>query len=163
MMALPVYGTDACTMVQIYGSIDSELLSGHPMSYKAELLDTLHDFIHEYGAMDGLKSDNKKSKKSFTMKDIFCTYTIKHCQSEHQDSGAQAHGPWDHGVCACPSSYWLLCLLYVIGLLNVVSNSKGHIPLTFVTGEQTDISPHIDFHFSEEVFVEVPTGGEQLA
>ena len=34
-----------------------------------------------------------------------------------------------------------------------------------VTGTQTDIliSPYLDFHFWEEVFVEVPRGGEQWA
>ena len=32
-----------------------------------------------------------------------------------------------------------------------------------VTGHITDISPYLDFHFWQEVFVEVPGGGEQLA
>ena len=63
----------------------------------------------------------------------------------------------------CPSVYWLLCLLYVTELLNVLSNSKGCIPLTVVTGQITDISLCLNFHFWQEVFVEVPGGGEQLA
>ena len=63
----------------------------------------------------------------------------------------------------CPGSYWLLCLLYVVGLLNVLCNSKGCIPLTVVTGLLTDVSPYLDFHFWQEVFVEVLGGGEQLA
>ena len=70
-------GHGVCTMVQIYGGLDSELLSGHPMSSESSLPDTLRDFICEYGAMEGLKSDNTKSKTSFTMKDIFHMYTIK--------------------------------------------------------------------------------------
>ena len=49
-----------------------------------------------------------------------------------------------------------ICILYVIGLLNVLSNSKGFIPLTVVTGTETDISPYLDFYFWQEVFVEVP-------
>ena len=40
---------------------------------------------------------------------------------------------------------------------------KGCIPLTVVTGLLTDVSPYLDFHFWQEVFVEVPWGGEQLA
>ena len=36
------------------------------------------------------------------------------------------------------------------------------IPLTVVTGAQTEVSPYLDFHFWQEVFVEVPGGGEQL-
>ena len=64
---------------------------------------------------------------------------------------------------SCPAPYWLLCILYVIGLLKVLANSKGMIPLTVITGAQTDVSPDLDFHFWQEVFVEVPGGGEQLA
>ena len=63
----------------------------------------------------------------------------------------------------CASSTWLLCVLYVIGLLNVLTNSKGVIPLQAVAGHQVDISTYLDFHFWEEVFVEDPNGGEQLA
>ena len=71
-----------------------------------------------------------------------------------------------HGIMdciGCPAPYWLLCILYVIGLLNVLANSKRIIPLTVVAGTQTDVSPYLDFHFWQEVFVEVPGGGEQLA
>ena len=75
-------GHSGCTMVQIYGGLDSELLSGHPMSSESSLPDMLRDFIHEYGTMEGLKSDNAKSETSFAMKDIFCMYTIKDQQSE---------------------------------------------------------------------------------
>ena len=64
------------------------------------------------------------------------------------------HGIMD--LVSCPAPYWLLCILYVIGLLNVLASSKGMIPLTVVTGAQTDVSPYLDFHFWQEVFVEVP-------
>ena len=123
--------------------------------------------------MEGLKSYNTRSETSFTMKDIFRMYMIKDCQSEPhyqhqnrierriQDLKRMVHGIMDR--VGCSSDYWLLCLLYVIGLLNVLSNSKGCIPLTSVTGHTTDISPYLDFHFLQEVFVKVPRGGEQLA
>ena len=71
------------------------------------------------------------------------------------------HGIMDH--VGCPAPYWLLCLLYVIGLLNILANSKGMISLTVVTSAQTDVSPYLDFHFWQEVFLEVPRGGEHLA
>ena len=63
----------------------------------------------------------------------------------------------------CASSTWLLCVLYVISLLNVLNNSKGVILLQAVTGHQVDIFPYLDFHFWQEVFVEDPNGGKQLA
>ena len=49
-----VAGHGGCTMVQIYGGIDLELLLG--LSSESELSDTLCNFIHEYGAMDALSS-----------------------------------------------------------------------------------------------------------
>ena len=168
-----VAGHSGCMMSQIYGGLDSELLSGHPMSSESALPSTPLDFIQEYGAMEGFKSDNAKCETSFAMKDIFRMYTIKDRQSEPhyqhqnpierciQDLKHMMHGIMDH--VACPHSFWLLCLLYVIGLCNVLSNSKGCISLTVITSTETGISPYLDFHFWQEVFVEVPRGGEQLA
>ena len=168
-----VPGHAGCKLVQIYGGLDSELLSAYPMASESSLPDTLREFIREYGAMAGLKSDNAKLETSFAMKDIFRMYLIKDKQSEPhyqhqnpikrciQDVKRIIKGIMDRT--GCPSSYWLLCLLYVVGLLNVLANSKGCIPLTVVTGLLTDVSPYLDFHFWQEVFVEVPGGGEQLA
>ena len=66
-----VPGHGGCTMLQVYGGLDSELLYGHPISTKSELPDTLHDFIQEYDVMEGLKSDNAWSETSVTMKKYF--------------------------------------------------------------------------------------------
>ena len=150
-------GHGGCRLVQVYGGLNSELLAGYPMSSETELPTTLKDFIRDYGTMEGLKSDNAKSETSFKMKDLFHMYLIKGKQSklhyqhqnpiEHriQDLKRMMHGIMDR--VRCPLSFWLLCLLYVIHLLNVLSNSKGCIPLTIVMGTQTDISPYLDFHF----------------
>ena len=155
-----VPGHGGCCLLQVYGGMDSELVSGYPMMSEPDLLSTLQDFIHDYGAMEGLKSDNAKSKTSFTMKDLFRMYLIKDHQSEPhyqhqnpiehriQDLKLMMHGIMDH-VVSTPSS-WLLCILCVIGLLNVLTNSKGFIPLTVVTGCQTDVSPYLDFHFGRK-------------
>ena len=162
-----------CRLIQVYSGLDSELLPGYSMSSETDLQTILKDFIHDYCAMEGLKSDNAKSETSFKMKDLFHMYLIKGKQSEPhyqhqnlierciQDLKQMMHGIMDR--VGCPPSFWLLCLLYVIHLLNVLSNSKGSIPLTVVTGTQTDVSPYLDFYFWQEVFVEVPRGGEQLA
>ena len=113
--------------------------------------------------MEGLKSDDAKSETSIAMKDIFCMYMIEDCQSEPhyqhqnpiecriQDLKHMIHSIMD--CIACPAPFWLLCLLYMIGLCNVLSNSKGCIPLTIITGTQMDVSPSLDFHFWQEVFV----------
>ena len=46
----------------------------------------------------------------------------------------------------CQVHWWLLCMMYVVGLLNHLTNSKGYIPKTV-----------------QEIFVESPKGGKQLA
>ena len=169
--AIPGHG--GCRHDQVYGGLHSELLAGYPMSSETEIPTTLKDFICDYGAMEGLKSDNPKSETSFKMKDLFHMYLIKdkqsepHCQHQNpikrhiQDLKQMMHGIMDR--VGCPVSFWLLCLLYVIHLLNVLSNLKGYIPLTVVMDTQTDIPPYHDFHSWQEVFVEVAGGGEQLA
>ena len=168
-----VPGHGGCTMMQVFAGMDSELLHGVPMKTETEVPDTILDFIRHYGAMDGLMSDKAKSETSFAVRDILRLYTIKDHQSEphyqHQNPVERCIQDINRTVksimdrVACPSGYWLLCTLYVIGLLNVLINSKGLIPLQVVTGYQVDISPYLDFHFWEEVFVEDPRGGEQLA
>ena len=150
-------GHGGCTMVQIYGRLDSDLLSGYPMSSESQLPSTLQDFICDYGAMEGFKSDDAKSETSAVMKDLFCMYLIQDCQSElhcqHQntiehhiqDIKHMTHSIMDHF--GCPAVYLLLCLLYIIGMLHILVNLKGLIPLTTATGTQTDVSPYLDFHF----------------
>ena len=116
-----VPGHGGCKLVQIYGGLDSELLSAYPMASESSLPDTLREFIHEYGAMAGLKSDIAKSATFFAIKDIFQMYLIKdkqlepHYQHQNpierriQDVKRMIKGIMDRT--GCPSSYWLLCVL----------------------------------------------------
>ena len=64
-------------MAQVYGRLDSEFLSGHPMSSESSAPSTLQDFIHCYGAMEGLKSDNAKSETFIAIKDIFVCIRLR--------------------------------------------------------------------------------------
>ena len=56
-----------------------------------------------------------------------------------------------------------LCMMYVVGLLNHLTNSKGYIPKTVLAGEVMDVSLYLAYHFWQEIFVEDPKGGKQLA
>ena len=130
-----VPGHGGCTMLQVFAGMDSELLHGVPMKSETEVPDTILDFIWHYGAMERLMSNNAKSEMSFTVCDILRLYTIKDHQSEphyqHQNPVERQIQDIKRTVksimdrVACPSGYWLLCTLYVIGLLNVLVNSKG--------------------------------------
>ena len=63
----------------------------------------------------------------------------------------------------CQAHWWLLCMTYLVGLLNPLTNSKGYIPKTVLTGEVMDVSPYLDYHVWQEIFAEDPKCGEQLA
>ena len=54
----------------------------------------------------------------------------------------------------CPASYWLLCLLWVITVMNYTAapSLDWKIPLTVLTGSTTDISILLCFFFYEPVF-----------
>ena len=150
-------GHGGCTMIQMFGGLDSTLLHGVPKKNESEVSDSILDFIRHCGAMEGLMSDNAKSETSFAIQDILRLYTIKDRQSEphyqHQNPIERCIQDVKHMVksimdhVGCPSVIWLLCTLYVIGLLNILVNSKGVIPLQAVTGYHMDISAYLDFHF----------------
>ena len=128
---LPAYddgipGHGDCKLLQVYGGLDSELLSTCPMASEHELPHTLCGFIREYGAVEGLKSDNAKSETSSSMKDIFHMYQIKdrqlepHYQHQNpieqriQDLKRMMHSIMDHVGCllaigSCVFSTSLCC------------------------------------------------------
>ena len=152
-------GHGGCTMAQLYGGIDSHFLKLITMSSEKDLPFTLEEFIRDHGAMQGLKSDNAKSETSHAMHDILQLYCIKDKQSEPhyenqnpierciQDIKRMTNNIMDR--VACPAKYWLLTMLFVVGLLNVLVNTNGAIPEQLVTGEIVDVSPYLEYHFWE--------------
>ena len=166
-------GHGGATMFQLYGGIDSHFLAGYPMSSESQMPSTMEDFVRQHGAMKGLMSDNAKAKVSEAVKDIERLYCIKDRQSEPhyehqnpierriQDVKQMTNNVMDR--VGCPKAYWLLCTLFVVGLLNHLVNVNGVVPMTVVTGEITDVSPYLSFHFWQEVFYEQPNkSGEAL-
>jgi hypothetical protein len=62
-----------------------------------------------------------------------------------------------------PAKFWLICLLlFLIPLCNVLVNSKGLVPLSVMTGQVTDVSAYLQFHWWQEVFFEQPDKSEGL-
>ena len=165
-------GHGGCTMLQLYGGISSHFLAGFPMSSETDLPRTYQDFIRTHGAPLGLMSDNAKSETSTRMKDLHRYYLIKDRQSEPhhqhqnpierriQDVKKMTKATMDR--VGCPGKFWLLCSLFIIGLLNVVTNPDGAIPLSVVTGEVADVSAYLSFHFWQEVLFQEPDNSERL-
>jgi hypothetical protein len=158
-------------MAQLYAGMKSEYLSLHPMKSKKQVAESLEDLIRKNGAMRGLKSNNAKSEMSNTVKQIQRMYCIDDKQTEPyyqhqnyaerkiQDLKLTSNAIMD--CTGCPAQYWLLAMLYVIALFNVICNSSGEILKALITGEVVDVSPFLQFHFWEEVFVATNTGGEE--
>jgi len=167
-----VLGHGGCMMLQLYGGMDSHFLAGYPLSSEAHVPATFEDFIRDHGAPQGLASDMAKSETSHKIRDILRMYCVKDRQSEPyyqhqnpierriQDVKRMSTAVMDHT--GCPGKYWLLSTLYVIALLNVLVNANGVIPHSVVTGQVTDVSPFITFHFWESVFFEEPGKPERL-
>jgi hypothetical protein len=166
-----IAGHGGCTMAQLYAGMKSEFLSLHPMKSEKQVAESLEDFIRKNGAMRGLKSDNAKSEMLNAVKQIQRMYCIDDKQSEPyyqhqnyaerkiQDVKRTSNAIMDRT--GCPAQYWLLAMLYVVALFNVICNSSGEIPKALITGEVVDVSPFLQFHFWEEVFVATDHGGDE--
>jgi hypothetical protein len=156
-------GHGGCKMLQLFAGMTSSYLFGVPLRSEKDVPSSLEELIRKVGAPIGLFSDNAKSELSRAVKDILRMYCIKDAQSEPgyqnqnyaerriQDVKRITNSVMDR--VSCPSGYWLLCTLFVIGLLNVLANQNGEIPHSIVTGQVTDVSPYLSFHFWEEVLV----------
>ena len=165
-------GHGGCTMLQLFGGVTPHFLAGYPISSQAQIPQTFEDFIRQHGAPVGLVSDNAKAEMSQRIKDLLRMYLVKDRQSEphyqHQDpierhiQNVKRISQNIMDRTGCPAKFWLLCFLFVISLLNCLVNKNGEIPKSLVTGEVTDVSPFLTFHFWQEVFFEQPDKTEQL-
>ena len=165
-------GHGSCKMLQLYGGVDSHFLAGYPMRSESDMGSTLEDFIRQHGAMQGLMSDGAKAEIGTTIKNLLRLYCIKDRQSEPhyqhqnhierriQDVKRISNTIMDRT--GTPAEFWLLCTLYVIQLLNHMINVSGNIPLSQVTGQVTDVSAYLSFHWWQDVLYETPTKQEAL-
>eukprot|EP00957_Ditylum_brightwellii_P010596 802564-Ditylum_brightwellii.AAC.1 len=78
---------DGSTCVQLYCGRKSLLADIFGMKTELQRPGTLMDFIHKWGAMKGLFSDNAKAQTSMAIKDILRQYNIDDMQSKpHQQN-----------------------------------------------------------------------------
>ena len=165
-------GHGSCTMLQLYGGVDSHFLAGYPLKSESDMPSTMEDFLRDHGAPFGLMSDGAKAELSSSVKNLLRLYCIKDRQSEphyqhqnHVERRIQDVKRISNNIMdrtGTPDKFWLLCTLFVIGLLNHVTNLNGVTPLSLVTGGVTDISAYLSFHWWQEVLYETPTKQEAL-
>ena len=153
-----VTGHGGATMLQLWAAMESHYLVGYPMRSESEIPHTLEEYIREHGAMRGIRSDQARSEtQSIAIRDIRRLYKIDDSQSEPycewqnpaerkiQDVKRITKNIMDRT--GAPSKVTLLCILFVIGLLNHMVNADGVIPHSVFHGVQTDISPLHDLPF----------------
>jgi hypothetical protein len=171
-------GHGGCTMMEIFVSLKHQVTEGFPIKSKAQVPDSLVDFIRKRGAPEWIFSDNAKENYSNAMMDILRMYCIgRHHKSEPlqqnqnpaerciQDIKRTTNNVMDRT--GTPASLWLLCTLFVIGLFNVLYNpTLGMSPNMSATGQKDDISAYLQFRWWEPVYyladdVETPNTKEK--
>jgi hypothetical protein len=134
------------------------------MHNKSEMATTLEDLICHHGAPNGLFSNNAKAQCGKRVLDILSLYAIKDFQCEpyqqHQNFAERKIGDTkrltDSTIMdrtGTPAKLWLLCLLYVVFLMNHLASSSldGVTPMEKATGQRLDTSPLLNFHWYEPV------------
>ena len=156
-----ITGHAGATMVQLYAGLDSHLTEVYPMQSENQMANTFMDFIRKHGAPDMLVSDNAKTQVGSAILEILRQYNIKQHTSEphYQNQNYAERRIQDvlHITMAVmdrtrtPPEYWLLCMQYVVYLLNHTS-SNGQVPLTKAHGQPTDCSALLQFRWFEPVY-----------
>jgi hypothetical protein len=165
-----IFGHSGCTMAQIYAGKRSSKLVAYGMNSESQMPNTLEDLIRKHGAPNCLFSDNAKVQIGKRVHDILRLYSIKDFQCEpeyqHQNFAERKIGDvkrLSSGIMdrtGTPAAFWLLCLFYVIFLLNHMSSDAigGITPIEEATGVKGDISPLLKFHWWEPVLYQAEGG-----
>ena len=163
-----ILGHAGATMVQLYCGKSSQLTAVYPMKSDHEMSHTLEDFIRHHGAPNALFSDNAKAQIGKAVLNILRMYSIKdfQCEPHHQHQNyaerriqeVKKHTNELMDRTNTPPSYWLLCTIYTVYILNRLSTaSLGHkTPIEVATGQQPDISALLAFYWYEPVYFKDP-------
>jgi hypothetical protein len=158
-----IFGHSGCTMAQLYAGKKSSKLVAYGMNSESQMPNTLEDLIQKHGAPSCLFSDNAKVQIGKRVHDILRLYSIKdfQCKPEYQHQNFSERKIGDvkrlsssiMDRMGTPAAFWLLCLFYVIFLLNHMSSDAlgGITPIEEATGVKGNISPLLKFHWWEPV------------
>ena len=158
-----ILGHGGATMVQLYTGVKTQFTKAYPMGSETEMPGTFEDFIREVGAPTSLFSDNAKVQIGSAVRNILRMYAISNfqCEPHHQHQNPaerkiQEVKKLTNAILDCTGThhrFWLLCLLFVVQLLNVLASESlnWETPTYKATGQRPDISPFLIFHFGELV------------
>jgi hypothetical protein len=134
------------------------------MKRETDMAGILEDFIRQHGAPNALFSDNSKAQIGRDVQEILRMCAIRDFQWEphHQHQNPEERRIQEvkklsNHLLDCtgsPAHLWLLCVDYVVYLLNRLSTEslEWKAPLEVATGQQPDISALIAFRWYEPVY-----------
>jgi hypothetical protein len=154
-----ILGHGGALMVQVYCGTTSLITALYPMSRESEMPSTLLDFIRQWGAPNGLFSDNAKVQIGKTVQSIlrmYCTDALQ-CEPHHQHQNPAERRIQDikristtmMDRTGTPASFWLLSLLHTAYILNRLSTERLNwmTPYEKATGQKPDISAILAVHW----------------
>ena len=158
------------TCVQLYCGQKSFFTAAYGMKTESEGPESLEDFVREVGAPHCIHNDNSKMQTGVEWNKILCKYNIA---AENTEPDHPEQNPAEHRIktvkhttskimdrTGAPVFLWLLCLLYVVYLLNWVAMDAlgGRTPIEVALGETPDISALLQFDFYKPVLYHDPEG-----
>lgn len=159
-----IAGHAGCEIAELFACTSSALMMLVPMSDYTEMPQALQDFIRTHGAPNVLMSDNAKANISARLIDVLRFYNIYgQTSTPHQ----QNQNPVERKIqdvknftdilmdrTFTPAKYWLLCMLFVIGLMNVLAQplKENKTAIELAKGYKPDISPYLAHRWWEPVY-----------
>ena len=152
------------TCAQFYVGVDTKFCSAYGITTDGKFINTLLDVIRSHGAMHTLVTDGAKSEMSKRVQDVLRHLLIKHQQTEpyfkHQNPAERRYKTVKANVnkilnrTGAPAEYWLLCLNYVIYVMNrmAVQSLDWKTPFERLTGVSPDISAIYRYCFYDKVY-----------
>ena len=140
------------------------MTNAFPMTSKGDVGGTLMELIRKVGAPNLLFSDNAKENLSKKVKEILNWYSIDDHQCEphhqHQNYAERVIQEILRYVQVCmertgtPPNCWLLCLLYVVELMNHLARDSldGKTPIEAAFNYKPDVSPYLYVHWWQPVY-----------
>jgi hypothetical protein len=167
---------DGSMAAQFYVGIDTKFCSAYGVKTDRDFSKTLMDVIRKHGAMGKLISDRAQAEISKKVQDILRHLFTEDWQSEplyqHQNAAERRYNLVKFNVnrvlnmSGAPAYCWLLCLMYVIFIMNrmALESLDWHTAFQRLKGCIPDISMIYRFRFYDHIYYsrDESRGGKQF-
>ena len=161
--------------VQVFAGTTSRHLFGVPIRTDGEFENCMKEYIRKVGAPDKMWSDQAKAMTAAeSIKALYRMYNIDdgHSEPYYKNQNKVERHIQDikrltvsvMNATGTPNGRWLLCVLFIIGLLNHVATPvlNDRTPMELKFGETPDVSKYLCFRWWEPVYYLDQHGKEHL-